>query len=598
MRQSLLSAALLAAVAVNSTATPDQQAINNTPLPGRGSQRPNVVFILTDDQDVHLDSLEYMPLLRKHLIEKGTQFTKHYCTTAICCPSRVTLWTGKAAHNTNVTDVSPPYGGYPKFVSQGLNKNYLPVWLQQAGYNTYYTGKLFNAHTIFNYFAPFPAGFTGTEFLLDPHTYDYMNSVFQQNKLPPVSHKGEYSTDVLTKKAYGLLKEAVKADKPFFLTLAPIGPHSNINVQELLTPPFGGIVFDAPIPAKRHENLFPDVKVPRTANFNPDSPSGANWIRELKQLNETNLEYNDHFYRSRLRALQAVDELVEGVIAKLEDYGILDNTYIVYSSDNGFHIGQHRLQPGKTCGYEEDINVPLIIRGPGISANLTTDVVSTHTDLAPTFFELLGIPLRDDFDGTPIPLTEEAITQAKNSGTRREHVGVEYWGIAGSEGIYDSGLVGPRNNTYKSIRLYGEGYNLYYSTWCSNEHELYNLDDDPGQMNNLLFEEDGPKPSTKPLTLLGYPVSKIAARLDTLLFLVKSCKGEVCVKPWETLHPKGDVHTLKDALSSTFDNFYEVEQTRVSFTKCEPGYIISAEGPQFDQDGLIFRDGLSWDKWT
>ena len=111
---------------------------------------------------------------------------------------------------------------------------------------------------------------------------------------------------------------------------------------------------------------------------------------------------------------------MEGVIAKLEDYGILDNTYIVYSSDNGFHIGQHRLQPGKSCGYEEDINVPLIIRGPGISANLTTDVVSTHTDLAPTFFKLLGIPLRDDFDGTPIPLTKKAITKAKNSGTRRE----------------------------------------------------------------------------------------------------------------------------------------------------------------------------------
>lgn len=108
-----------------------------------------------------------------------------------------------------------------------------------------------------------------------------MNSVFQRNKLPPVSHKGEYSTDVLTKKAYGLLGEAVKADKPFFLTLAPIGPHSNINVKDLLTPPFGGIVFDAPIPAKRHENLFPDVKVPRTANFNPDSvcnqPFDTHW---------------------------------------------------------------------------------------------------------------------------------------------------------------------------------------------------------------------------------------------------------------------------------------------------------------------------------
>src|ERR1700743_2505656 len=114
--------------------------------------RPNIVFILTDDQDYLLNSLDYTPLTRKYLIEEGTLFTKHYCTVALCCPSRVSLWTGKAAHNTNVTDVSVPYGGYPKFVAQGLNENYLPVWLQAAGFDTYYVGKLFNAHTVDNYF--------------------------------------------------------------------------------------------------------------------------------------------------------------------------------------------------------------------------------------------------------------------------------------------------------------------------------------------------------------------------------------------------------------------------------------------------------------
>lgn len=136
-----------------------------------------------------------------------------------------------------------------------------------------------------------------------------------------------------------------------------------------------------------------------------------------------------------------MDELVEGVVARLEEHDILDNTYIVYSSDNGFHIGQHRLQPGKTCGYEEDTNVPLIIRGPGVARNLKTNVVSTHTDLAPTFLELLGIPLRPDFDGEPIPTTKRAIAKAKSSRKRREHVGVEYWGTAGGEGIYDSGKI-------------------------------------------------------------------------------------------------------------------------------------------------------------
>lgn len=125
-------------------------------------QPPNVVFVLTDDQDVHLSSLDFMPLVRKHLTEKGTSFNKHYCTTAVCCPARVTILTGKAAHNTNITDVNPPYGGYPKFVSQGFNSAYLPVWLQEGGYNVYYTGKLFNAHNVDNYDSPFPAGFTSS----------------------------------------------------------------------------------------------------------------------------------------------------------------------------------------------------------------------------------------------------------------------------------------------------------------------------------------------------------------------------------------------------------------------------------------------------
>jgi N-acetylglucosamine-6-sulfatase len=145
-----------------------------------GLTKPNFIFIITDDQDLHLESLAYQPSVRKRMGEEGTFFSKHYCTIALCCPSRVSLLTGKMAHNTNVTDIAPPYGicsshqhvidpflthdagGYPKFISQGLNDNYLPVWLQDAGYTTYYTGKLMNAHSIATYNKPFPRGWNGT----------------------------------------------------------------------------------------------------------------------------------------------------------------------------------------------------------------------------------------------------------------------------------------------------------------------------------------------------------------------------------------------------------------------------------------------------
>jgi hypothetical protein len=99
-------------------------------------------------------------------------------------------------------------------------------------------------------------------------------------------------------------------------------------------------------------------------------------------------------------------------------------------------------------------------------------------------------------------------------------------------------------------------------------------------------------------TILGLPVGKVAARLDSLLLVLKSCKGERCVKPWRALHPEGEVSTLKDALSPQFDSFYEHEQVRVRYGRCEPGYIIDAEGPQFDKDGLFFRGGLPWGEWV
>ena len=129
------------------------------------------------------------------------------------------------------------------------------------------------------------------------------------------------------------------------------------------------------------------------------------WIAETERLSAGNVTFNDLWYRQRLCSLQAVDEIVDQVIAKLEAHGILDNTYIIYTSDNGYHIGQHRLQPGKGCGIEEDINVPLVMRGPGVPKGEVVNSVTSHTDLAPTLFEMMGIPLRSDFDGVPIPTT-------------------------------------------------------------------------------------------------------------------------------------------------------------------------------------------------
>lgn len=148
-------------------------------------------------------------------------------------------------------------------------------------------------------------------------------------------------------------------------------------------------------------------------------------------LTADQIRLGDEIHRRRLRALQAVDELVESIVLRLEAHpDILANTYLFYTSDNGFHIGQHRLPPGKTCNIEEDINVPFIARGPGIAAGEKTAFPTSHTDLVPTFFELAGISLHDDFDGEPIPLTKES--QLRSS--RQEHINVEFCGRGVAEG--------------------------------------------------------------------------------------------------------------------------------------------------------------------
>jgi arylsulfatase A-like enzyme len=316
--------------------------------------------------------------------------------------------------------------------------------------------------------------------LLDPNTYDYWNSTFQRNRDAPVNHAGSYSTDLIWNKAVGFLDDAVAADRPFFIGIAPIAPHSNMKANLHEKRDVSDRIVDKdpyvmlPKPADRHKRLFPHAKVPRTDNFNPDEPSGANWIRNQPKQSDENVAYNDKHYRGRLQSLQVVDEMVDDIIRRLDQHDLLDNTYIFYTSDNGYHIGQHRLQPGKECGYEEDINVPLIIRGPGVPEGLTTELVTAHVDLAPTILSLVGEPLKSDLDGSPIPVHS---SEFKASQTR-EHVNVEYWGWALSESkwAYNADKDGKIwNNTYKALRVVGDKYNLYYAVWCNNEHELYEM---------------------------------------------------------------------------------------------------------------------------
>lgn len=165
--------------------------------------------------------------------------------------------------------------------------------------------------------------------------------------------------------------------KSFYLTIAPTTPHLPA------------------VPLERHSQLFLDKKAPRPANFNPVDEIQANavsWVADVPLMTASQINATDELFRNRIQGLQGVDEIIEDVVALLGDLGILDNTYIVYSSDNGYHLGNHRLPHGKTLPFVEDTNLPFIVRGPGVPANKTSEFPSAHLDLAPTFLEIAGVP--------------------------------------------------------------------------------------------------------------------------------------------------------------------------------------------------------------
>ncbi|KAH8673257.1 alkaline-phosphatase-like protein [Ilyonectria robusta] len=556
--------------------------------------RPNILFILTDDQDLHMESVEHMPYLKELIVDEGITYTQHYCTVALCCPSRATLWTGRAAHNHNVTNVSPPHGGYPKVVTQGINDNNLFLWMQEAGFNTYYVGKLWNFHAVDNFDRPYARGFNGSDFLLDPYTYQYWNAKMTHNGEEPVSYAGQYSTDVVAHKAMSWLEEALEQESSFFLTVSPIAPHSNWVIE----PEKDLSYLEEPKAAPRHQDLFRDYVIPRDESFNTAVDGGASWIRDLPPLNESVLAYNDHYQRQRLRSLQSVDEMVSELVRKLEEAGQLDNTYIFYTTDNGYHISQHRMNPGKECGYDADtdIHIPFFARGPGIPRGGVVNAVTTHTDVSSTLLEIAGI--KKELDGIAMPLQVVG-----DDIDRYEHASIEYWGPAVPEGIYggrgdknrEAGVWHNyyRNNTYKGLRIVSEEYSIYYSVWCTNETEFFDLKADQYQVQNLAAP--GSNPSA--YQIAGRPLDQILTRLNALIMVLKTCKDRVCTYPWESLHPDGSVQSLKQSLNGRFDEFYS-NQPQMWFSDCSLGYFMEAENQDpvraFETTPKLQKQGFDW----
>lgn len=348
-------------------------------------KQPNIILILTDDLNTDPATLASMKNLQHLLIEQGVSFSNAIVSVPSCCPSRASILTGKYAHNHRVATNSAATGGFPVFYKGGQEALTIGTSLEDAGYRTVLLGKYLNHYPKTAPALHIPVGWS--------EWFAYASGgLFNRYRLNEngvsVKYTGkeyDYSTDIYTAKAIDFIQrhQATTPDTPFFIMLNPYAPHFPAH------------------PAPRHADLFPDAKTPRLPSYNEDDLSDKpRWVARLPKLNQNQMKSIDRFYRQQLRSLQAVDEMIGALVDNLAQAGQLENTYIIFTSDNGLHHGEHRIIYGKGTAYEEAIRVPLVVRGPGIAAGVSRAEVISLIDLAPTFAEIAGAPQHDDaWDG-------------------------------------------------------------------------------------------------------------------------------------------------------------------------------------------------------
>ncbi|XP_065178506.1 uncharacterized protein LOC135809150 isoform X2 [Sycon ciliatum] len=388
--------------------------------------RPNIIFLLTDDQDVTAGSLDYMPRLNQILRREGTEFLNYFVSTGLCCPSRATIMKGQFCHNTkifdngdlnNKTDLS---GGFVKYLALGLmNESTVGNILQAAGYETKLCGKYLN-------------GYDDGQASIVPPGWDHWQGMtktayygphFSINGKLKKMNNSVYQTDYIRDIAIEFIQR--KRDKPFFMYLSPFAPHAPAT------------------PAKRHAHMFNDSMAPRYDSFNPNNTIQSqkpSWLGRLPPLTQKQIDGIDNFFRNRLRSLQAVDEMLGNITATLESEGLLNNTYIFYMGDNGQHLGDYRLPGGKRQAYDTDIRVPF---------------------LAGTF---RSVALAEMYGGS-------------------SNMGANYKGLPA---FWHNRFW---NNTYQGVRVInGTGFaanaNWLYVEWCTGEKEFYDAAKDPRMILN------------------------------------------------------------------------------------------------------------------
>ena len=440
--------------------------------------KPNILVLMTDDQTV--ESLRVMSNVNSLLARQGVTFTNSFASFPLCCPSRTTYVTGQYGHNHTIMGNAPPAGGYDKFAP--LQANALPAWLQRAGYTTVHLGKYLNGYGRARPLEV-PPGWSEWYGSTDPSTYRFYNYTLNENGRLVTYGTGaaNYQVDVYNRKAVELVRRLAPSDKPFFLSVAFLAPHSG-GPRDPDDP--GNQA--TPSPAPRHRNAFANQPLPAPPSLNEadvsDKPAA---IRNRRLIPPARLNAMRENYQQRLESLLSVDEAVRDILSALDATGELSRTLVVFTSDNGFFHGEHRIPDGKVLVYEPSVRVPLIVRGPGLPRGVQRTNLVANVDLAATILDAAGGRADRRLDGRSLlPFARDPLVRSGR----------------------DILLETP---TYSAIRTPLHVFVQH----SSGEQELYDLTADPNQLQSLHADP----------RFAGLKAD-LAARLARL----RTCAGDAC----------------------------------------------------------------------
>jgi N-acetylglucosamine-6-sulfatase len=526
MKRTLLGVLVVLGLAIScssTSTTADGAGAASTPgtppgsTPSGADGAPNVLFVLTDD--MRLDDLQHLPHIRQVIGEEGMTFDAHFDNVTLCCPARTSILRGQYSHNTGVLTNGGTNGGFETAHADKVEDDTVATAMHAAGYTTGFFGKYLNGYP--NTVSPsyVPPGWDTWSSSTKGNAYGEYDYTLNENgtQVAYGHDPSDYGTDVYARQTTAFIDQATDAGRPFFAYLSVYAPHQPAT------------------PAPQDEKAFPGLKAPRDAAYDEaDVSDKPQFIQDLPSLTPADQRRIDAIARKRAQSLQAVDRDVAGLVDHLREIGQLDNTVIIFTSDNGFHLGQHRMPAGKQTAYETDIHLPLLVRGPGIAAGTHVGALTGNIDLAPTIAALGGATMTVAPDGRSlVPLLHG---DGPPDGAGRQAFLLEHWTSASTpqdrsgagqlepDDIDQGGGDGGGATTSTSLRL-GKaslsaipefqglrtaGYT--YVEYATGEKELYDLTQDPDQLVNRAGTAD-------PAMLAA-----LHQRLDAL----RSCRAEDC----------------------------------------------------------------------